>query len=142
MIVPDVNLLVYAHNRDSAFHRKASQWWENALNGNIPILLPNFCINGFIRIVTHPKIFDRPLGVNEAFELSDVWLKSPILSLTAPGIRHYEHYKCFLKSIGVAGKLSTDAYIAAIAQENQATVYSNDSDFSRFAGLKWTNPLA
>ncbi len=142
MIVPDVNLLVYAHNRSSAFHESASRWWEECLNGEIPVLLPSVCLNGFIRIVTHPKIFDEPLRVAEAFDLCDLWITSPMLSLTVPSLGHYEHYKRLLKSVGVAAKLSTDAYIAAIALENQATVFSNDSDFSRFVGVKWTNPLA
>ena len=141
MIIPDVNLLVYAHNESSKFHTAASQWWEGSLNGDTTIFLPHVCINGFIRIMTHPKILMEPLDVSEAFEMVDIWLDSSCISLLAPGLRHYEFYKKALLEIGVGGKLTTDAYIAAMAMENQATVFSNDSDFSRFPGLRWQNPL-
>lgn len=83
----------------------------------------------------------EPLGVSEAFELVDSWLESESLSLLAPGFRHYDIFKEILCDSDVGGKLTTDAYIAAMAIENQATVYSNDSDFGRFEGLRWTNPL-
>ena len=141
MIIPDVNLLVYAHNESSSFHGVAAGWWENSLNGDVTILLPHVCVNGFIRIMTHPKILVDPLEVGEAIEMVDVWLESSSLSLLAPGLGHYEFYKKALLEIGVGGKLTTDAYIAALAMESQGTVFSNDSDFSRFSGLKWKNPL-
>jgi toxin-antitoxin system PIN domain toxin len=141
MIIPDVNMLVYAHNRSSRFHQPASYWWESALNGETGILLPNICINGFVRIMTHPKIMDEPLAVGEAFEMTDIWLQSPCLTLLAPSMRHYALYKGALLEAGVGGKLTTDAYLAALAMENQGTLFSNDSDFSRFSGLRWENPL-
>ncbi|MCZ6672200.1 MAG: PIN domain-containing protein [Verrucomicrobia bacterium] len=141
MIIPDVNVLVFAHNEGSSFHLKASKWWENALNGDIPILLPHICVNGFVRIMTHPRILEEPLTVAEALEMADVWLESDCVALLPPGMRHYFFYKQLLLKIGVGGKLTTDAYIAAMALENQATVFSNDSDFSRFSGLKWKNPI-
>lgn len=141
MILPDVNLLVYAHNKASQCHRQAAPWWEDCLNGEGGILLPHICINGFVRIMTHPKILEEPLDIGEAFEMTDVWLESDCLSLLAPGMRHYSLYKNALLEAGTGGKLTTDAYLAALALENQATIYSNDSDFSRFSGLKWENPL-
>jgi toxin-antitoxin system PIN domain toxin len=141
VIVPDVNILVYAHNESSRFHTSAFAWWEEALNDDTTILLPNICINGFVRIMTHPKILIEPLDVSEAFEQVESWLESESLSLLAPGPRHLDIYKEVLLEAGVGGKLTTDAYIAAMAIENQATVYSNDSDFGRFSGLRWSNPL-
>ena len=141
MIVPDVNILVYAHNKSSRFHASAFAWWEESLNSDTTILLPNICINGFVRIMTHPKILVEPLAVSEAFEMVDIWLESECISFLAPGSRHFEFYKEVLLEAGVGGKLTTDAYIAAMAIENQATLYSNDSDFGRFSGLRWINPL-
>ena len=78
-------MLIYAHNESSRFHTSALSWWEEALNGDTTILLPNICINGFIRIMTHPKIMIEPLDVNEAFEQVESWLESESLSLLAPG---------------------------------------------------------
>ena len=141
MIVPDVNLLVYAHNESSRFHTEASRWWEAGLNGDKSVLLPHICINGFIRLMTHPKILEEPLRVGDTLEMVDVWLESECVSLLGPGERHYSFYKKALLNVGIGGKLTTDAYIAAMAMENQATVYSNDNDFGRFVGLKWENPL-
>ena len=141
MIIPDVNLLVSAHNETSIFHKAALDWWETSLNGDASILLPHICVNGFVRIMTHPKILVEPLSVREALEAVDIWMGSSCISLLAPGLRHYEFYKNILMEIGVGGKLTTDAYIAAMAIENQATVFSNDSDFSRISGLRWKNPL-
>ncbi len=142
MIVPDVNILIYAHNESSRFHAEALSWWEQALNGDTTILLPHICINSFVRIMTHPKILAEPLDVSEAFELVDSWMDSESISLLAPGPRHFEIYKEVLLKSGVGGKLTTDAYIAAMAIENQAMVYSNDNDFGRFPGVRWHNPLS
>ncbi len=83
----------------------------------------------------------EPLDVGEAFEMVESWLESECICFLAPGPRHFEMYKEVLLEAGVGGKLTTDAYIAAMAIENQATVYSNDSDFGRFSGLRWSNPL-
>ena len=141
MIIPDVNLLVYAHNEASRFHVKAARWWETSLNGETSVLIPNICINGFVRLMTHPKILEEPLSVSEAFEMVDVWLESECASFLSPGDRHYSFYRSALLEIGIGGKLTTDAYIAAMAMENRATVFSNDNDFDRFKGVRWENPL-
>jgi uncharacterized protein len=142
MIIPDVNILVYAHNESSHFYDKAKAWWEACLNAEEGVLLPHICINGFVRLMTHPKILKEPLAVEEAIEMVDVWLRSGCVSMLAPGERHYSIYRDILIKAGVGGKLTTDAYIAAMGIENQATVYSNDNDFSRFQGVRWANPLA
>lgn len=141
MIIPDVNLLVYAHNQSSQFHQKARRWWEDSLNGEKSVLIPHICINGFVRLMTHPKILEEPLSVGEVFEMVDVWLGSGCASILAPGERHYSFYTNMLLQVGVGGKLTTDAYIAAMAMENSSIVFSNDNDFDRFDGLRWENPL-
>jgi hypothetical protein len=141
MIVPDVNLLVYAHNAASRFHDDSHDWWEACLNGSRTILLPHLCVNGFIRIMTHPRILVEPLSVAESLAMVDSWLVSDLVLLVAPGERHYAIYKRLLLAAGVGGKLSTDAHLAALAIENRATLYSNDHDFVRFPGLAWVNPL-
>jgi len=142
MMVPDVTLLVYAHNQTSRFHEQAAAWWEGCLNAEQPILLPNICISGFVRIVTHPKVLREPLTVGEAFEMTDQWMQSEAVTLIGPTVRHYHLFKSSLQSAGAGGKLTTDAYLAALAMERQAALYSNNSDFSRFPGLMWRNPLA
>jgi predicted nucleic acid-binding protein len=58
-----------------------------------------------------------------------------------PGPRHFAILSSFCEAGVLQSALLTDAHIAALAIENQAVVHSNDSDFSRFAGLRWSNPL-
>ncbi len=142
MIIPDVNLLVYAHNESSRFHEESRRWWEAALNGETSVLIPSICVNGFVRLMTHPKILEEPLSTAAAFEMVDVWLSSDCVSLLSPGERHYSFFRELLVTLGVGGKLTTDAYIAAMAMENRATIFSNDSDFHRFEGVRLENPLS
>ena len=141
MILPDINLLVYAHNEASRFHPSAKAWWLKLMKGSEPLAVcwPN--ILGFIRIVTHPGIHSNPLTVQDAFSIVDTWLDHPVVHWLHPGSRHYLLLQSLLNHIGTAGNLVTDAHLAALAIENNCELHSNDTDFSRFPGLKWVNPL-
>ncbi len=141
MILPDVNLLIYAHNESSKFHTIAHPWWEHILNSTHRVLLPHFCINSFVRITTQTNILTKPLHIEEALEIVDQWLSAHHLFLISPAGKHYSVYRGLLLHTGVGGKLTNDAYLAALAIENNATLCSNDSDFGRFKGLRWNNPL-
>lgn len=141
MIIPDVNLLVYAYNSDAPHHQQAKTWWEQGVRGRQPVAIPWVVALGFLRIMTSRAVLPRPMGVGTALGHVRSWLDQPTVLLLQPGPRHLG----ILTSFGEAGVLTaalmTDAHIAALAIENQATVHSNDSDFSRFPGLHWTNPL-
>ncbi|CAN5813547.1 type II toxin-antitoxin system VapC family toxin [soil metagenome] len=142
MMVPDVNLLLYAEITAFPQHAIARVWWEKLLSSGTEVGLASPVLFGFIRIVTNPRILATPMTVEKAIERVSAWLELPSVRLVAPGPKHIEIAFRLLRVLGTAANLTTDAQIAALAIENGATVCSNDSDFGRFAGLTWLNPLA
>jgi len=141
MIVPDVNLLVYAYHADDPRHAAARRWWENALAQREPVGLSWVAVGGFLRIMTHPRVLRDPMPVERATAHVRLWLEqSPVVAL-APGRRFPEIFLGYLDALGSGGNLTTDAQLAALAVEHQAEIHSCDTDFSRFPGLRWRNPL-
>jgi len=141
VIIPDVNLLVYAYNKQAVRHAPAKAWWEATLNANTPVGLPWITSSGFIRLMTHPRITAEPLFPDDAVDLVRSWLDQPAVVVLQPGPKFAGLFFGYLEKIGAAGNLTTDAQLAALAVENQAELHSNDTDFSRFDGLRWRNPL-
>jgi toxin-antitoxin system PIN domain toxin len=141
MILPDINLLLHAHNRGSRVHEAARSWWADLMTGGRTVGLPWAVLLGFIRISTHPAVAARPLPVEEACALVSSWLERPQTGILHPGERHAPIVFGLLESLGAAGNLTTDAHLAALAIEHQAELHSTDADFARFPGLKWRNPL-
>jgi uncharacterized protein len=142
MIVPDVNLLLYAHINAFPRHRDAKKWWERLLGGQVEVGVSSPALFGFVRIATNPKVFDPPMDVDAAFERVESWFTRSTVRFLQPGPRHLEIAASLLRQLGSAGNLTTDAQLAALAIENQAELHSNDSDFGRFPGLRWVNPLS
>lgn len=142
MIVPDINLLLYATISGFPEHSRARQWWEDLLSGENEVGLVGPALFGYVRIITNPRIFDRPLAVEAALARIEEWLDQPPVRFLLPGPRHLEVAFRLLRHVGTAGNLTTDVQLAAHAIENQAEVHSNDVDFGRFPGLRWTNPIA
>jgi toxin-antitoxin system PIN domain toxin len=142
VILPDINLLLHAYNRQSPVHAAARGWWEGLLNGTRPVGMAWAGILGFIRIATHRQILTNPLDVATACGHVRAWLAQPYVTILDPGGRHAEILFGLLEAVGTAGNLTTDAHLAALAIEHQAELHSTDADFSRFPGLRWTNPLA
>ena len=141
MILPDVNLLVYAVDIASSFHGAANAWLDDALSSPNPV---GFCyptMLGFVRLTTNRRVFSNPLGLEEATSFVDEWLEQPNVGIVVPTPRHWPLVKDLLHSSGTAGNLTMDAHIAALAVEHGYTVYSNDADFGRFQNVKWINPL-
>ncbi|MDA0292773.1 MAG: type II toxin-antitoxin system VapC family toxin [Verrucomicrobia bacterium] len=141
MIIPDVNLLIYAHNRRDPHHEPAKIWWEDALSGNTPVGLPWVGSSGFIRIMTNRRVMTEPLANDRTIALVQSWLDQPNVIILEPGPKFTGLYFGYLGKLGTAGNLTTDAQLAALAVENQAELHSNDTDFTRFDGLRWRNPL-
>lgn len=142
MIVPDVNLLVYAYNADAPLHAPAKRWWEGLLNGGDAVALPWAASLGFVRLMTHPGVLVTPLEPRRALAHVRAWLERPNMEIAEPGPRHLEILDRLLGSLGVGGNLTTDAHLAAIAIEQQCELHSNDVDFGRFPGLRWRDPLS
>jgi toxin-antitoxin system PIN domain toxin len=142
LIIPDINLLLYAHITSFPKHAAARAWWETVINGQREIGLVAPVVFGFIRIGTNPRVFAPPMSVEIAVGHVESWLSRPHVRFLMPGRRHLEVAFGLLRTLGAAASLTTDAQIAAFAIENQAELCSNDTDFARFAGLRWDNPLS
>ena len=141
MIIPDINLLVYAHNDQAPHHAKAKEWWENLLNGRVPVGLPWISISGFIRLMTHPRVLTHPLDVPQTIAHIRSWLDCEPVRIVHPGSTFEGIFLDSLVKLGTGGNLTTDAQLAALAMEHQAELHSADCDFHRFNGLRWRNPL-
>ena len=141
MIIPDVNVLVHAYNRQSAEHAVVRAWWEQTLSRSRPVGLPWVSILGFLRLCTNPRISLRPMTAEQAVGHVKSWLAAPRVDIIHPGDQHAEIVFGLLEDLGMAGNLTTDAHLAALAIEYQAELASTDSDFARFRGLRWFNPL-
>lgn len=141
MIVPDVNMLVYAYNSSSVHHDAATEWWKRCMTGNEAIGLPTVVLFGFVRICTNPRIFQSPLTVEEASGRVESWLARTQVRLIEPSAHHVGDVLALLRETGTAGNLTTDAQIAVLARQENAVLHSNDTDFLRFPGIRWHNPL-
>lgn len=142
MIIPDVNLLLYAHDEASPFHERARRWWEDLARRAVPVAIPWAVAFGFVRIVTHPEVLRVPLTPVEALDRVEGWLSATHVQIIEPGPRHLAITRRLFETTGVAGHLTTDTHLAALAIEYQCDLHSNDVDFGRFPGLRWHNPLA
>lgn len=142
MKLPDVNLLLYAVDSAAPRHRLARQWLETQLSGSETFAFAWAVLLAFLRLSTNPRLFEAPLAPREAFDLIDGWLAQPCSTIVHPTERHAALLRELLEPLGTAANLSTDAHLAALAIEHGAELCSSDSDFSRFAGIRWVDPLA
>ena len=141
MIVPDLNLLVYAYNDGAPHHDSARRWWEDLVNGTERVGVPWVVSTGFVRLMTHPKVLTSPATPTQVVDYVRGWFQFPHVAPINPGAEHLSLFRRNLAAAGVGANLVTDSHIAAVAMEYQAEVHSNDTDFSRFPGLRWRNPL-
>jgi toxin-antitoxin system PIN domain toxin len=141
MIIPDVNLLLYAHVSAFPEHPRARTWWEGLLNGTRDVGIAAPALFGFIRLATNPRALDRPMPVGDAVARAEEWLAQPHVHFIQPGPRHLEIAFGLLRHTGAAASLTTDVQLGALAIEHRGEVHSNDRDFGRFPQLRWVNPL-
>lgn len=141
MRLADLNLLIYAVNRDAPQHTKAKAWLEDCLAGDETLGLSWTVILGFLRLTTNARVFERPLRAEDSAAFIDDWLAHPNVELVSPGDRHWSILRGLLLDSGTAGNLSSDAHLAALAIEHEAELHSADADFQRFQGVRWRNPL-
>jgi hypothetical protein len=139
--LPDVNLLIYAIDEDAASHAKARDWLEEVLSGTESVAFAWAVLLGFVRISTNPVALEHPLSADEALDYVDGWLGQPVADVVHPTPQHASILRSLLKPLGAAGNLASDAHLAALAIEHGAELCSCDADFSRFADLRWRDPL-
>jgi toxin-antitoxin system PIN domain toxin len=141
MKIVDINLLIYAINKDAPHHSKAKKWLEDSLSSDEPFGFAWIVILGFLRIVTNGRIMPTPLTAEVAIDSVNDWLLQPPSVTVAPSRNHWSIFKELLIPLGVAANLTSDAHLAALSIEHGARLYSTDNDFSRFQSLRWTNPI-
>ncbi|HXJ22334.1 MAG TPA: TA system VapC family ribonuclease toxin [Polyangia bacterium] len=141
MIVPDLNLVLYAHFDAFAQHAAARAWWEGLLNGRTEVGIGAPVWSGFLRLATNRRVLDSPMSVEDAVANVEGWLQRRHVRVLHPGPRHLEVAFALLRRLGTAANLTTDAQLAALAIEHQGELHSNDADFGRFPRLRWVNPL-
>ncbi len=137
----DANLLLYARDRSSPFHINARTWLENRLGGVTRVGLPWQCLVAFVRISTHPRVYRQPLSPNEAWQQVTEWLAAEPVWIPEPTTRHADVLGELVQRYQMRGNLVSDAHLAALAIEHGLQLCSADTDFARFAGLSWINPL-
>jgi toxin-antitoxin system PIN domain toxin len=137
----DLNVLIYAMDESSPRHEAARNWLDKTLSGGDTVAFAWHVLVGFIRLTTRAAIFARPLTVDESFDVVDGWLGQPCVTVAHPTDRHATVLRGLLAPLGAAGNLTSDAHLAALAIEHGAELCSTDVDFSRFAGVRWIDPL-
>lgn len=140
MIIPDVNILLHAHNQGSRDHEVARDWWADLLSSKTAVGIPWLVCLGFLRISTMPRIVANPLAVEDSIDVVEGWLKRRYVRVLEGSSLHHELVFDLLRREGVAGNLTTDAHIAALAMEYGAEVATTDNDFARFPKVRWFNP--
>jgi toxin-antitoxin system PIN domain toxin len=138
----DVNLLLYAYDTSATQHERAKAWLEERLSAVEAFGFAWATLLAFLRLVTSPRVFESPLRVEESLDIVESWLAAPSATVLHPGPRHTVLLRQLLEPLGTAGNLTADAHLAALALEHDAELCSADADFSRFPGLRWSNPLA
>ena len=141
MMLPDVNVLVYAHREDTAQHAGFRAWLEGLINSDASFGLSELVLSGFVRVVTHPKVFTRPSALGDALSFTEQLRERPNCVTVSPGARHWTIFRALCTQVGAKGNLVPDAYLAAMAIESGCEWVTSDRDFSRFKGLRWRHPL-
>jgi toxin-antitoxin system PIN domain toxin len=141
VIVVDVNVLIFAYNADAPQHERVRRWLEGALSGSERIGIPWAVLHGFLRITTNTPAIKPPFLTTDAVAIVEEWFSSPAVTVVEPGPRYWSIFRTLLVDAQVKGALVSDAHIAALAMENDASVCTTDRDFRGFTGLRLINPL-
>lgn len=140
MLAPDVNVLVYAHRAELPEHAACRFWLESLVNADAAFGLADLVLSGFLRVVTHPRIFSSPTPLAEALAEASALRAQPNRVRLEPGPRHWEIFERLCRESGAKGNLVADAYLAALAIEAGCEWVTTDRDYSRFAGLRCRHP--
>lgn len=141
MILADVNVLVYSFRTDAPGHPAYRQWLEELINGDQAYGFSDLVLSGFLRVVTHPRVFSPPSDLASAIAFARIVRGQPNAVPVAAGPRHWDIFQKLSEAGRVKGNLIPDAYLAALAIESGSEWVTTDRDYSRFPGLKWRHPL-
>jgi toxin-antitoxin system PIN domain toxin len=142
MLLPDVNVLVYAFRADMARHGEYRQWLERLLAGDAAYGMADEVLCGFLRLVTNPRVFAQPDDLDSAMAFVQAVRDQPQCVRISPGPRHWSVFAGLCREVGAKGNIIPDAWFAALAIESGSEWISADRDYARFPGLRWRHPLA
>jgi toxin-antitoxin system PIN domain toxin len=134
MLMPDVNILIYAHRREDPDHEFYRQWMERLANGREPFAVSALVAVAFVRVVTHPAFQPRPTPLHQAIAVIDSLAALTNCLMPRPGEQHWNLVKMLCEASSARGKLVADAQHAAIALEHGCTWVTRDADFEGFRG--------
>lgn len=141
MILPDVNVLVYAHDTATPHHGAYRTWLQGVLERGADFGLSDLVLSGFLRIVTHPRILKAPLSADEAVTIAQELREHPNCVVVTPGVRHWDIFTNLCRHVNATANTVPDAYLAALAIESSSEWLTADRGFARFPGLRWRHPL-
>jgi toxin-antitoxin system PIN domain toxin len=142
MLAPDVNVLVYAYREDLPEHPACRRWLEETVRSDAAFAVFDLVLAGFLRVVTHPRVFKTPTPFKEAVVFAHELRGQPNCVVVQPGPRHWEIFERVCGEAGAKGNVIADAYLAALAIESGCEWVTTDRDYSRFPGLRWRHPFA
>lgn len=140
-VLLDINVLVYAHREDSPRHVEYLRWLEDLVNSDHAYGLSDLVLSGFLRVVTHPKVFNPPSGTDKALAFVEELRSQSTCAIINPGPRHWDIFSRLCKTSGIKGNLVPDAFLAALAIESGSEWVTADRDYHRFPGLRVRHPL-
>ena len=141
MILMDVNVLVFAHREDVRDHLAYREWVESVINSNTAYAYSGLVLSGFVRVVTHPKVFEQPSSLDVAIAFTEQIRSAHQAVGLSPGKNHWGIFRQLLKQISAKGNDVADAYHAALALEWGCDWVTTDKGFRRFNGLRVRHPL-
>jgi hypothetical protein len=143
MILPDVNVLVYAYRREADDHDAYAAWLITLVAGQDELALADHCLTGFLRIVTNPRIFADPAPTSGALAFVDRLRTArrgrPVAATPATWDVLAGH---IAQDRGIRGNLVPDAYLAALSVSHGCRLATGDRGFARFPGLEFFDPIA
>lgn len=142
MKLVDANVLLYAVNVADPKHEESRRWLDGALSSGETVGFAWIAVLAFVRLSTRVGLFPNPLPVEEAMGRVRAWLAEPGAVVVEATPRHLDVLAALLAEVGAGGNLVSDAHLAALALEHDATVVTFDSDFGRFRGVRWEAPEA
>lgn len=142
MILPDVNVLIYAFRKDTDHHAVCRSWLRAVVAGDAAFGMSPLVLNAVVRITTNARFTFEPSSPTDAFAFCDYLLGQPHCQVVEPGARHWGIFRRLCLETGTCGARVTDAWFAALAIEWGCQWVTMDRDFAAFPGLNWTMPKA
>jgi len=141
MQLVDVNVLVYAFREDAPGHVDYKAWLDALVGSHEAYAVADQVLSGFLRVVTHPRVFHPPTPLEPALAFADAFRHHPNAVLVTPHARHWDIFTRLCREVDVRGNLVPDAWLAALAIESGCEVVTSDRDYARFPALRWRHPL-